>query len=1345
MNLKRLALTVLSALAFVGCSSGPPSGWEEEPAENLSQALPSGFTKTRIASGLSLPTGMAFASDGRIFVLERGTTAGGTGRVRIVKNGSLLSTPFVSITVNNASVSANERGLLGIALDPNFASNHFVYVYYTVNASTAYNRISRFTANGDVAVSGSETLILKLDNLSAGNHNGGGLAFGKDGKLYVGVGENHNAANAIDLSNHLGKVLRLNPDGSAPSDNPFYNSSDGITARDRIWTYGHRNPWRVAVQPGTGRIFVDDVGESTWEEINDLVKGKDYGWRGGTTDGDSTVWYKYDHNTGKCITGGTFYNPPVAPGGFSSYVGKYFFTDYTGGWIKAIDTSTKSVSTFDTGINGPTDLQVGTDGNLYYAAYGSGEVWRISSTTAQQSLILSDAAVSVNEGSTKTFSVKLALQPSANVTVNVAKTSGDASVSVSPSSLTFTTSNWSTPQNVTVTAAEDTDNVNGSASVSVSSSGLATQTVSVTAIDNDVTGPIVSISAPMNGATVSGTNAEFYGGSNLDGSTTKGEFYIDNVLSYTDVGPGHYHYNGSHASWDTTVLGEGTHTLKLTVYDASNRTGSDQVQVTVDNLPSPWDHQDIGAVGAKGGARASAGTFTVNGSGADIWGTADEFQFVNQQLTGDGTIVARVASVTNTATWSKFGVMMRDGTAAGAANVFAGVTPTAANGFRKQIRATAGGTSTSCGTRSTDLCPGTSALSATSGYVKIARTGNTFVSSFSTNGTTWTQLGSDTITMASTIRVGLAVTSHLDGTLATGTFDNVSITSGGGCTPTTCSALGKNCGSVDNGCGGTLNCGTCTAPQTCGGGGTPNVCGGSSCTPESDATFCSRLGKNCGSVTGTDNCGTSRTVSSCGTCTSPQTCGGGGTSNVCGGGASPWSSQDVGAVAAAGSFSQSGATYTVAGSGADIYGTADEFRFVYQNLTGDGTIVARVVSVTNTATWSKAGVMMRDGTATGAANVFAGVTPTAANGFRKQIRATAGGSSSSCGTRSVDLCPGVSALDATSGYVKIVRTGNTFVSSFSTNGTTWTQMGSDTITMASTIQVGLAVTSHLDGTLATATFDNVSLTSGGGCTPTTCSALGKNCGSVNDGCGGTLNCGTCTSPNTCGGGGTPNVCGTSSCTPTTCAAQGKNCGSINDGCGGTLNCGTCTSPNTCGGGGTANVCAPKVSNLTVYDTGSTTSGTAPAGFTLPYTNASYWALLGNFQTASSSSGTDFCDWMGGQAFVQSVDSGVSNLLGKAWIRTATESKKWNGTSPAAEGKITLATTANVYLIIDDRAVANSAVETGWTDTTYNFTIKESDTGAIRVFSVFQKTNQIGDVYLPIQNYSSAFNYFVIVD
>src|SRR5262245_44862543 len=165
-------------------------------------SLPSGFTETQFVDGLTDPTSMAFAPDGRLFVTEQG------GDVRVVKNGQLLSVPFVSLAVN----SAGERGLLGLAFDPDFATNQYVYVYYTEPSAPIHNVISRFTAAGDQAVPGSEQVLFELNNLSsATNHNGGGLHFGVDGKLYVSVGENADGANAQNLNNNLGKLLRLNP------------------------------------------------------------------------------------------------------------------------------------------------------------------------------------------------------------------------------------------------------------------------------------------------------------------------------------------------------------------------------------------------------------------------------------------------------------------------------------------------------------------------------------------------------------------------------------------------------------------------------------------------------------------------------------------------------------------------------------------------------------------------------------------------------------------------------------------------------------------------------------------------------------------------------------------------------------------------------------------------------------------------------------------------------------------------------------------------------------------------------------------------------------------------------
>jgi glucose/arabinose dehydrogenase len=362
--------------------------------------LPSGFVETTFATGLSSPTAMDFAPDGRLFVCLQG------GTLRVIKNGAQLPTPFLTLTVD----SAGERGLLGIAFDPNFATNNFLYVYYTVPGSIAHNRVSRFTANGDVAAANSEMVILDLDNLSgAGNHNGGAIHFGPDGKLYIAVGENANGSNSQTLANLLGKVLRINKDGTIPTDNPFFNTSG---ARKEIWALGLRNPFTFAFQPGTTRMFINDVGESTWEEINDGIAGSNYGWpitEGPTSDPRFRApLFAYGHGststTGCAITGGTFYNPTTAqfPAG---YAGKYFFADLCGGWIRLLDPSNNTAADFASGISSPVDLKVTPDGSLYYLAIGSSAVFKVQYSPVSPAITTHPANQTVMQGQPASFNV----------------------------------------------------------------------------------------------------------------------------------------------------------------------------------------------------------------------------------------------------------------------------------------------------------------------------------------------------------------------------------------------------------------------------------------------------------------------------------------------------------------------------------------------------------------------------------------------------------------------------------------------------------------------------------------------------------------------------------------------------------------------------------------------------------------------------------------------------------------------------------------------------------------------------------------------------------------------------
>ncbi|HEX6708342.1 MAG TPA: PQQ-dependent sugar dehydrogenase [Albitalea sp.] len=353
-------------------AAGNLSGWSSATvAFGGTRTLPQGFSRImNWVTGLSGATAIARASDGRFFVAEQG------GHLRVVKNGALLATPFVSLSVD----SAGERGLIGVTLDPNFATNHFVYVYYTTTQNGAHNRISRFTANGDVAVAGSELVLVNLPALStATNHNGGALHFGIDGKLYVGVGENASPSKAQNLADPFGKLLRFNADGSIPTDNPFYASQTGLARA--VWAYGLRNPFTFAVQAGTGRIHINDVGQNTWEEINRGTSGANYGWPGSegpdnVTAGITGPSFTYKHSatsppgtgpggffTGFAIAGAAFYpDTGMFP---APYRGNYFFADYVSGFVALYDVANNAAYAFSTGFTSPVDMAVGTDGALY--------------------------------------------------------------------------------------------------------------------------------------------------------------------------------------------------------------------------------------------------------------------------------------------------------------------------------------------------------------------------------------------------------------------------------------------------------------------------------------------------------------------------------------------------------------------------------------------------------------------------------------------------------------------------------------------------------------------------------------------------------------------------------------------------------------------------------------------------------------------------------------------------------------------------------------------------------------------------------------------------------------------
>jgi regulation of enolase protein 1 (concanavalin A-like superfamily) len=372
-------------------------------------------------------------------------------------------------------------------------------------------------------------------------------------------------------------------------------------------------------------------------------------------------------------------------------------------------------------------------------------------------------------------------------------------------------------------------------------------------------------------------------------------------------------------------------------------------------LPTGWSTQDVGSTGLAGSATFSSGVFTVSGAGSDIWGTADAFRFVYQQLSGDGQIVARVASQQNTHPFAKAGIMIRQSLNANSAHVILDTVPNPATEF--MTRAATGGQTTFIAGASTGAPR----------FLRLSRSGTTITGATSSNGTTWTNIGSATLPTG-TVFVGLIVSSVNTSRLNTSTFDSVSVSGG-------------------------------TAPP-------------------------------------------------------PPTL------------PAPWETNDVGSVGLEGSASASNGVFTVSGSGADIWGTADGFRYAYQPLPGDGEIVARVTAVQNTSSFAKAGVMIRQSLQAGSPHVILDSRPNSA-GIELMTRAAANGQTSYLGGSSL----------GTPVWLRLSRSGGTVTAAVSSNGTAWTTSGSAPLPTGNAL-VGLVVSSVNNSQLNTSTFDNVTATIG---------------------------------------------------------------------------------------------------------------------------------------------------------------------------------------------------------------------------------------------------------------------------
>lgn len=556
-----------------------------------------------------------------------------------------------------------------------------------------------------------------------------------------------------------------------------------------------------------------------------------------------------------------------------------------------------------------------------------------------------------------------------------------------------------------------------------------------------------------------------------------------------------------------------------------------------------WTGIDVGAVGAAGSTATGSGTVTINASGVDIGGTADEMHFAYIEVSGDVEIIGRLPEMTRThSTQTKAGLMIRGSLAANAPHAYSFIRSGGYSGLI--FRGAQGGASTTVA--------GPAAVRP--GWMRLTRAGNTFTAYTGADGTTWTQVGQTTLSLPTSVFVGLAVTSRVDGTLATAVFDNITVSGSSAIPDTAAPSVPQNLrttavfsnsvglewdASNDTGGaglaeyhvfrnGGMNPIGTTSTPQYNDTTVSPNTTYSygvsavdlanppnqsaqsnslSVTTPSASVTVPNVLGQtqaaaelainNAGLSLGTVSTQSSASVPA-GSVISQNPAAGasvasGSSINLVvssGSGGTPPAepqplvlntSTDVGAVGAAGSMTQANGVITIVGSGADIGGTADEMHFGYVQLSGNVDVAARLPGLTAAhSSLTKAGIMMRESLTANSRHAYSYIRSAGYPGMIS--RANTGGASATVEAASRVTRPG---------WIRLTRANNTFTVFAGQDGTNWTQIGQATITMPATIYVGLAVTSRLDGSVSTAEFDNVRVSGSGAATVLTPNVVGQ--------------------------------------------------------------------------------------------------------------------------------------------------------------------------------------------------------------------------------------------------------------
>lgn len=542
-----------------------------------SAQLPPGFIQKKLTGdNINEATAMVHAPDGRIFIAER------SGAVKVFQNGMISTVHTVS------TVTAAEQGLLGITLHPDFATNGKCYLFYTNAASTFHNLdVIAITPTNQVS---SVTNIMQFDPILNGFHNGGALLF-KEGLLYVAVGESNVPAQAVMLDTYRGKILRLTENGDPAPGNPYYNEPGASRQKRSIWAIGMRNPWKMSLDPLSGKIFVVNVG-GDYEEIDDVTnpdpaKNYNYGWdqngRSGPQQAANTIFaaFSYPHpNWGCAITSGVFFNP-TATNYPAEYRNRFYFSDWCSAWFRSVDATNPGTSYEEfsaTGFGSILGTSVGIDGNIYYIRYNTtGSLWRIEYDNTDAPVIVNQP---VNQNIVTGDPVNFTVSASGAIPLNYQWQFNNADIPGATSAI----------YTINAVAAGDAGNYR---CIVTNVNGTATSNNATLTVLPFNAKPVVQITSPLNTLTWNALDQVSFSGTATDteDGVLPASAYHWEVRFYHQEGPASQHWhpgptipNGvTNGSFTADNGGESSPNvwfrILLTVTDGDGRVGIDSVDI----------------------------------------------------------------------------------------------------------------------------------------------------------------------------------------------------------------------------------------------------------------------------------------------------------------------------------------------------------------------------------------------------------------------------------------------------------------------------------------------------------------------------------------------------------------------------------------------------------------------------------------------------------------------------------------------------------------------------------------------------------------------------------------------